>query len=80
MEAATPSGWQFFLDKAMSDTGLLAESEEPAVEGTSTGNKQAEQPVRNQLRLRPDAVAVNHVLKKIAILEHCRPFDRDDCA
>jgi hypothetical protein len=62
----------------MSDTGLLAASE-PAVEGTLTGDQQAEQRVRNQLRLRPDAVAVNQVLKKIAILEHCRPFDRDDC-
>ncbi len=29
------------------------------------------------MQLRPDAVAVNQVLKKIAILEHCRPFDRD---
>ena len=29
----------------------------------------------NLLRLRPDAVAVNHELKKIAILEHCRPYD-----
>ena len=29
----------------------------------------------NLLRLRPDAVAVNHELKKIAILEHCRPHD-----
>jgi len=62
----------------MSDTGLLAASE-PAVEGTSAGDQQAEERVRNQLRLRPDAVAVNQVLKKIAILEHCRPFDRDDC-
>ena len=25
-------------------------------------------------------MAVNQVLKKIAILEYCRPFDRDDCA
>ncbi len=25
-------------------------------------------------------MAVNQVLKKIAILEHCRPFDRDDYA
>ncbi len=50
------------------------------MEGTSTGDQQAEQRVRNQLRLRPDAVAVNQVLKKIAILEHCRPFDRGDCA
>ena len=29
----------------------------------------------NLLRLRPDAVAVNHELKKIAILDHCRPYD-----
>ncbi len=64
----------------MSDTGLLAESEESAVEGTSTDDQQAEQLVRNQLRLRPDAVAVSQVLKKKAILEHCRPFDRDDYA
>ncbi len=64
----------------MSDTGLLAESDEPAVVGTSTGDQQAEQRVRNLLRLRPGAVAVNQVLKKTAILEHCRPYDRDDCA
>ncbi len=50
----------------MSNTGLLAESEEPAVERTPTGDQQAEQRVTNQLRLRPDAVAVNPVLKKIA--------------
>ncbi len=28
--------------------------------------------------LRPDAVAANHVLKKIAILRHCRPHDSVD--
>jgi hypothetical protein len=61
LETAIPSGWQLFLDKPMSDTGLLAASE-PAVEGTLTGDQQAEQRVRNQLRLRPDAVAVNQVL------------------
>ncbi len=27
------------------------------------------------MRLRPDAVAVNYELKKIAILEHCLPYD-----
>ncbi len=31
--------------------------------------------VPNLLLLRPDAVAVNHELKKIAILEHCRQYD-----
>jgi hypothetical protein len=61
LEAATP---RFFLDKPMSDAGILAESEEPAVAGTSTGDQRAEQLVRNKLRLRPDAVAVSQVLRK----------------
>ncbi len=64
----------------MSDTGLLAEFEEPAEAGMSTGDQQAEQLVRNQVRLTPDAVAVSQVLKNIAFLERCLPFDRDDWA
>jgi hypothetical protein len=42
LETAIPSGWQFFLDKPMSDTGLIVASE-PAVKKTSTGDQQAEQ-------------------------------------
>ena len=34
--------------------------------------------VNRLLNLRPDAIAVNHSLKKIAILEHCRPYDGID--
>jgi hypothetical protein len=30
------------------------------------------------LRLRPDAVAMSPALKKIAILEQCRPYDQVD--
>ncbi len=29
---------------------------------------------------RRGAVAMNQVFKKIAILEHCRPYDQDECA
>ncbi len=29
----------------------------------------------NLLKLRPDAVAVNRALRKVAILERCQPYD-----
>ena len=34
--------------------------------------------LENLLNLRPDAVAIHYRLKKIAILEHCRPYDGTD--
>jgi hypothetical protein len=62
----------------MSATGLVADSEEPAEGEMSTGNQQVKYPTRNHLIPRPDAVAVIQILEKIAILDHGRPYDRDD--
>jgi hypothetical protein len=78
LERVSPAGWKFFLDKPMSDTGLfgaqngLGDGSEAAM---ARASQNGDHPAPNLLRLRPDAVAVNHELKKIAILEHCRPYD-----
>ena len=79
---AWPTGWQVYIDKPMSDTGLLAPLGEPqnalpARDG-APADTQGDRPPLNLLRLRPDAVAVNRALKKVAILEHCRPYDAVD--
>jgi len=78
LERVSPASWKFFLDKPMSDTGLLG-AQNRLGEGSAAITAMASQSGGNAgpnlLRLRPDAVAVNHELKKIAILEHCRPYD-----
>jgi ribonuclease HI len=82
LAGALSTGWQVYIDKPMSDTGLLGPLGEPpnalpARDG-ALDDAQGERPPLNLLRLRPDAVAVNRALKKVAILEHCRPYDSVD--
>ncbi len=74
-----PTGWQVYIYKPMSDTGLLDPFGEPpnalpARDGVPD-DTQGDRPPLNLLRLRPDAVAVNRTLKKVAILEHCLSYD-----
>ena len=81
---AAPPGWQFYHDQPLSNTGLrLVLPVSPVSDGSRQAAGQApdfrEGPdPRNLWLWRPDAVAVNEAQRKIAILEHCRPFDGDD--
>jgi hypothetical protein len=49
----------------------------PARDG-AFDDTQGDRPPLNLQRLRPDAVAANRALRKVAILEHCRPYDSFD--
>ncbi len=58
----------------MIDTGLLGAHNrlgEGSAAATAMASQSGDNMAPNLLRLRPDAVAMNHELKKIAILEHC---------
>ena len=80
----SPIEWQFHVDKPVRATGLLPDPSVPAGEELlpRMRNRPATAHVALQatrlLNLRPDAIAVNPSLKKIAILEHCRPYDGMD--
>ncbi len=76
------NGWQVYIDKPMSNTGLLGPLGEPpnalqARDGAPDDTR-GDRPPLNLLRLRLDVVAVNRALRKVAILEHCRPYDSVD--
>ncbi len=77
-----PTGCQVYFDKPMSDTGLLGLLGEPPnglpVHDGAPDDTQGDRPPLKLLRLRPDAVAVNLALKKLAILRHYRPYDSVD--
>ncbi len=66
----------------MSDTDLLDPLGEPSNSlpdlGRAADDTQGSRPTLNLLRLRPNAVAVNRALRKVAILQHCRPYDSVD--
>ncbi len=76
-----PTDWH---DTPMSATGLLGPLDKTSTTLRAMGGaaeRQGGRSTSNLLRLRPDApvtVAVNRVLKKVAILEHCRPHDTVD--
>ena len=74
LKRASPPGWQYFIETAMKDTGLL-------------GNQGGSAPGMDELmvcsiarlgNLRPDAVAVNSQKRRIAILDLTRPYDGCD--
>ncbi len=81
LEGILSTGWQVYVGKPMSDTGLLVPLGElpnalPARDGAPDDTR-GDRPPLNLLRLRPedscsDEVAVNRALTKVAILRHCR--------
>ena len=82
IQRAVPRGWRFYHDQPMARTGLRmvysrpsesAERQQAAIPGPQGGPDP-----RNLWMWRPDAVAINETLKKIAILEHSRPFEGED--
>jgi len=87
IERVSPTEWQFYVDMPVRATGLLPDPSGPGGAGLLPGmSPERDRPVTAQvalqatrlLNLRPDAIAVNPSLKRIAILEHSRPYDGMD--
>jgi len=78
LRRAMPPGWQVFVETAMRDTGLLRTDVLGATRAVL--DAQLTHEIAQLGNLRPDAVAVNRQLRKIAILDLTRPFDGDDRA
>ena len=81
---AAPPGWHFFCDVPLARTGLLFVLPEARLREHDQTIASTERPIANGpdpsnlLQWRPDGIAVNHTEKKIAILEHSRPFDGEE--
>ncbi len=71
LERVSPASWNFFLDKPMSDAGLQNRLGVGSAATTAMSSQSGDNSGPNLLRLRPEAVAVNHELKNLANLEHC---------
>ena len=68
-------GWRLFVETSIGDTGLLRNM---LIQGASPSGRRPAQSFEHYCKLRPDAVAVNLQLKKIAIMDLTRPFDGCD--
>ena len=68
-------GWRLFVETSIGDTGLLRNM---LIQGASPSGRRPVQSFEHYCKLRPDAVAVNLQLKKIAIMDLTRPFDGCD--
>jgi len=75
LRRAVPPEWRIFIETNIRATGLLRGLPRRRVERESALSPQDMERIGN---LRPDAVAVNHELKKIAILDLTRPYDGRD--
>lgn len=77
LRRAAPPGWRFHIETAVRDTGLLCD----VLRGGTGQVAPAGGPILDLEcfnNLRPDAIAVNLALKKIAIIDLTRPYDGCD--
>ena len=83
LQRLAPPGWQFHVDKPLANTGLRitlpslpAERRSEASTAIQAGTRGPD--LANLAQWRPDSIAIHRAWKKIAILEHSRPFDGED--